>query len=85
MSKEVELIEIGGKVNASIKAVWAVGLTIKEMDKLEAYVNHQETIAPLLHPSLIQKHGFKMFDQAKRRIELLRPILKLKELEAAGK
>ena len=74
-----ELKRIGEKVNDAIEAVWAVELTLKELEELEAYIQHQETVTPLLNPGFIQKHGFKLFDEAKNRIELLRPIIKLKE------
>ena len=74
-----ELNKIGKKINDAIEAVWKTGLTLKELAELEAYIQHQETITPLLNPNFIQKHGFKLFNEAKKRIELLRPIIKLKE------
>ena len=80
-----ELIGIGRKINNSIQAVWTVGPTIKEMEVFETYMQQQETILPILNPTLIAKHGFKLFDQAKDRIKLLKPILELKEKEKAGK
>ena len=76
-----ELIKIGKKINDSIKAVWKSGLTIEEIDIFEEHIIHQETILPLLNPSFIQGNGFKLFDEAKKRIELLRPIIRLKEEE----
>lgn len=83
--KDIKLIEIGAKVKDSIEAVWALGLSLEELETLEAFVDQQEALVPLLNPNLIQKHGFKLFDQAKRRIELLKPILELQELEKEGK
>ncbi len=80
-----ELIGIGCKINLAIQSVWKLGPTIEEMGKLETYMNQQETILPLLDPTFIAQHGFKLFDQAKERIELLRPILKLKEKEEGRK
>lgn len=80
-----ELIEIGRKINNSIQAVWTLSPTIKEMEALETYMQQQETILPLLDPTFIAQHGFKIFDQAKERMELLKPILQLKEKEKAGK
>ena len=74
-----ELIEIGKKINDSILAVWNIGLTIEELEIFEAYIHKQEIVAPLLNPSFIQKHGFKLLDGAKKRIELLKPIIQLKE------
>ena len=74
-----ELIEIGKKINNAIEAVWESGLTVEELEKFEAYINHQETITPILNPNFIQKHGFELFNEAKKRIELLKPIIKLKE------
>ena len=76
-----ELTGIGEKVNNAIEAVWKSGLTAKELEIFEAYINHQETIVPLLNPNFIQKHGFKLFNRAKERIKLLKPIIKLKETE----
>ena len=74
-----ELIKIGKKINDSIEAVWKSGLTIEELDIFEEHILHQETILPLLNPNFIQRHGFKLFDEAKKRIELLKPIIRLKE------
>ena len=76
-----ELNDIGIKINRAIEFIWELELTVQELEMFENYINHQETITPLLNPNFIQKHGFKMFNEAKRRIELLRPIIKLKELE----
>lgn len=80
-----ELIEIGRKINNSIQAVWTLGPTIEEMETLKTYMQQQETILPLLDPTFIAQHGFKLFDQARDRIKLLKPILELKEKEKAGK
>ena len=77
-----ELTEIGEKVNDSINAVWKLGLNIEELGKLEEYINYQETMLPLVDPSFIQQGGFKLLDQAKKRIELLKPIILLKQEEA---
>lgn len=77
-----ELMKIGIKINKAIEAVWGVELTLKELEIFENYINHQETITPLLNPNFILEHGFSAFDEGKKRIELLRPIIKLKE---AGK
>lgn len=74
-----ELTEIGSKINEAIEAVWGSGLTLKELRAFESYVNHQETVTPLINPSFVQKHGFKVFDEVKKRIELLKPIIRLKE------
>lgn len=80
-----ELIGIGAKINNAIQAVWTVGPTVAEIEALETYIQQQETILPLLDPTFIVQHGFKIFDQAKERIELLKPILKLREKEKGGK
>ncbi len=80
-----ELIGIGCKINLAIQSVWKLGPTIEEMGKLETYMNQQETILPLLDPTFIAQHGFKMFDQAKERMDLLRPIIKLEQKEKEGK
>lgn len=72
------LIEIGKKINDSIEAVWKSELTVDELDAFEEYIRQQETVAPLLNPNFIQRHGFKLFDEAKKRIELLKPIIRLK-------
>lgn len=80
-----ELIKIGVKVNYSIKAVWKQGLTIEELEKLEAYIQEQETILPLTDPILIRNGGFKFLDQAKERIKLLKPIIELEQKEKEGK
>ena len=74
-----ELTAIGIKINVAIKAVRDSGLTVEELGIFEDYIRHQETLTPLLNPNFIVEHGFKMFDQAKKRIELLKPILELKE------
>ena len=74
-----QLLEIGLKINKAIEAVWKSGLTIEETERLEAYINQQEVLAPLLNPTFIVNHGFKLFDQAKERIRLLKPIIQLKE------
>lgn len=80
-----ELIGIGVKVNDAIQAVWKERLTIKELEELEAYMAHQETILPLVDPTFIVEHGFKLFDQAKDRIELLKPIIELQQKEKEGR
>ena len=80
-----ELIGIGAQINLAIQSVWKLGPSIEEMEKLETYMNHQETILPLLDPTFIAQHGFKLFDLARERMKLLRPILALKEKEKAGK
>ena len=74
-----ELTVIGRQINHAIKAVWNSGLSVKDLEKFEEYINHQETLTPILNPNLIIKYGFSMFDQAKKRIELLKPILELEE------
>lgn len=74
-----ELTVIGIKINNAIKAVKDSGLTVEELEIFEDYIRHQETCAPILDPTLIIKLGFAIFDQAKKRIELLKPILKLEE------
>ncbi len=74
-----ELTVIGVKINVAIKAVKESGLTVKELEIFGDYILHQETLTPILNPNFIVNHGFKMFDQAKKRIELLRPILELEE------
>lgn len=76
-----ELIGTGCKINLAIQSVWKLGPTIDEMEALETYMQQQETILPLLDPTFIAQHGFKMFNQAKERMELLRPIIKLKAKE----
>lgn len=80
-----ELIEIGCKINLAIQSVWQLGPTLKEMEALELYMQQQETILPLLDPTFIAQHGFKLFDQATERINLLKPILALKEKEEGRK
>ena len=80
-----ELIEIGCKINLAIQSVWKLGPTIKEMEALELYMQQQETILPLLDPTFIAQYGFKLFEQAKERIDLLKPILELKEKEEGRK
>ena len=80
-----ELIGIGCKINLAIQSVWKLGPSIEEMGKLETYMNHQETILPLLDPIFIAQHGFKLFDQARERIKLLRPIIELQQKEKEGK
>lgn len=74
-----ELTVIGIKINNAIKAVKDSGLTVEELEIFENYITHQETVAPILDPTLIIKLGFSMFDQAKKRIELLKPILELED------
>lgn len=74
-----ELTVIGRQINHAIKSVWNCGLSVKDLEKFEEYILHQETITPILNPNFIQEHGFKMFDQAKERIRLLKPILALEE------
>jgi len=74
-----ELTVIGRQINHAISAVWNSGLSVKDLEKFEEYITHQETITPILNPTFIVKHGFKMFDEAKERIRLLKPILKLEE------
>jgi len=76
-----ELIGIGEKVNNAIEAVWKAGLNVKEIEKLEGYITHQETILPLTDPTLVQKGAFKLLDQARERMKLLKPIIQLKEKE----
>ena len=76
-----ELIGIGCKINLAIQSVWKLGPTIEEMGKLETYMQQQETILPLLDPTFIVQHGFKMFDQAKERMDLLKPVIKLEKKE----
>lgn len=73
-----KLIETGIKINRAIQAVWETELSIKELEEFEAYINHQETIMPLLNPNFIQKHGFQLFNEATERIKLLKPIIRLK-------
>lgn len=80
-----DLVKIGAKINDSIKAVWAVGLSIEELEKLEAYINQQETLTPLLNPNFIVNFGFKLFNQAKERIKLLKPIIELQQKEKEGR
>ena len=74
-----QLLEIGFKINKAIEAVWKSGLTIEEIERLETYINQQEVLTPLLNPNFVVKLGFKIFDQAKERIKLLKPIIQLKE------
>ena len=76
-----ELVKIGEKINDSIEAVWKIGLTAEEVGSFENYITHQETIVPLLNPNFIQQHGFKLLDQAKERIRLLKPIIELQQIE----
>ena len=80
-----ELVGIGAKINLTIQAVWTLGPTEAEMDTLETYIQQQETLLPLLDPTFIVQHGFSSLDQARRRIELLKPILELRELEKKEK
>ena len=80
-----DLMDIGIRINKAIGAVWNSGLSIKELEEFEAYLNHQETIVPLVDPTFIVKHGFKYFNQARERIKLLRPIIELQEKEREGK
>lgn len=79
--KTKKLTKIGLKVNNAIEAVWKTRLTIKEIEELEAYMAHQETILPLVDPTFIVQHGFKLFNQAKERIKLLKPIIELQQKE----
>lgn len=79
-----KLTKIGVKVNDAIQAVWKLGLTVKELEELEAYMAHQETILPLVDPTFIVQHGFKLFDQAEERIKLLKPIIQLQQKEKEG-
>jgi len=74
-----ELTVIGRQINHAISAVWNSGLSVKDLEKFEEYITHQETITPILNPTFIVEHGFKMFDEAKERIRLLKSILKLEE------
>lgn len=76
-----ELVKIGAKVNDAVRAVWKKGPTVEEMENLKDYIQEQETILPLTDPIFIQQNGFKLFNQAKERIELLRPIIELKQKE----
>jgi hypothetical protein len=80
MSKD-KLVKIGEKVNDAIEAVWELKLNIKEIEKLEEYIAEQETILPLTDPTLMREDGFKLLNQAKERIELLKPIIELKQKE----
>jgi len=75
-----ELLAIGIKINKAIEAIWKHGLTIEELEEFEDYINRQETVMPLTDPSSFQKHG-KLFDKAKERIRLLKPVIELKEKE----
>jgi len=77
------LLEIGIKINNAIEAVWCSKLTIEELKRFEDYVRLQDTLTPLLDPTLYQKHS-KDFDKAKKRIELLKPIIQLKKEEKKG-
>ena len=74
-----ELLKTGRRINAAMQAVWNSGLSVKDLEKFEEYILHQETLTPILNPNFIQEHGFKMFDEAKTRIRLLKPILKLED------
>ena len=74
-----ELLKTGRRINAAMQAVWNSGLSVKDLEKFEEYILHQETLTPILNPNFIQEHGFKMFDEAKTRIRLLKPILKLEK------
>lgn len=80
-----DLVKIGVKINDSIEAVWKIGLTTEEIESLEDYMRQQETILPLINPNFIQQAGFKLFDQAKERIKLLKPIIELKQIEKEGR
>ncbi len=80
-----ELVKIGVKINDSIQAVWEIGLTAKEMESLEDHIREQETILPLTDPTLMRQSGFKLLDQAKERIKLLKPIIELKQKEKEAK
>lgn len=74
-----ELLEIGKKINKAITTVRNIAPTKKELEFFENYILQQEAVAPLLNPNFIQKHGFKLFDQAKERVQLIKAILDLKE------
>ena len=74
-----ELTVIGRQINHAIKAVWNSGLSVNDLEKFEEHIRQQETLTPILDPNLIQEHGFKMFEEAKERIRLLKPILKLEK------
>ena len=76
-----DLMDIGIRINKALADIWNSELSIKDLEEFEDYINHQETVAPILNPNFVQKHGFKMFDKAKERIELLKAIIKLKEKE----
>ena len=80
-----DLTKIGVKVNDAIRAVWKLGLTVGDIEKLEEYLKHQETIIPLVDPTFIVNHGFKYFQQAEERIKLLKPIIELQQKEKEGK
>ncbi len=80
-----ELIGIGCKINRAIQFVWKLAPTITEMEALELYMQQQQTILPLLDPTFIAQHGFKLFDQAKERMELLKPIIELEKKEKEGR
>jgi len=73
-----ELIEIGKKINKAIMAVKEVGLTQEEISKFAKFINHQETIQPLVDPTNFYKNS-KMFDMAKKKLEVLKPIINLEE------
>ena len=76
----IELLAIGIKINKAIEAIWKYGLTIEELEEFEEYINRQETVMPLTDPSSFRKHS-KLFDKAKERVRLLKPVIKLKEEE----
>lgn len=80
-----ELTGIGKKVNNAIEAVWKSGLSIKEVEKFEDYITHQETILPITEPTLVLNGVFKILDRAKERLKLLKPIIQLKEKEKKGR
>jgi len=73
-----ELTKIGEKIDRAIKAVKEVELKKEELEKFENYIIEQETISPLVNPMKYRKL-FTMLDKAKVRINLLRPIIQLKD------
>ena len=83
-----ELEEIGAKINDAMKAVWSTGLKMKELEKLEALLNHIEKAPASLNQFFQQIYGFQVtvaghliFKQTKERIKLLKPIIRLKPSE----
>jgi len=73
-----KLTKIGQKIDEAIKAVQKIGLRKKELEEFENYINHQETILPIVDPTSYIKNS-KNLDKAKIRIRLLKPIIQLKE------